>query len=101
MATQPFGGGKHPRQRENAFGPAHPDQPRRGQTESSVEREIGRQPGDRDRKQPSERLGVDQECGADPVEPGEEVAEAETPPGSPRSYRRAPASGGRAIPKPN
>ena len=53
--------------------------PKRG-----VEREIGRQAGDRDRQQPAEGLGIDQEGVADPVKPGEEIAEAEAPAGGRR-----------------
>ena len=90
MAAQPFRAGERGGERQYARRPAHPDQPRRGDAQGGVEREIGRQSGDRDRQQPAEGLGIDQKGVTDPVEAGEKIAEAEAPAGDCRGpWRRS------------
>src|SRR5215475_7946148 len=79
VTTQPLGRGHCCGEGQQTFRSAQPDQASNAKTECGVEREVGWKSRDRDRQEPSECLHVDQEGVADPVEPGEEVSEAETP----------------------
>ena len=93
MAAQPFGDRQRGGEGEDAQRPAHPDSARAAQRRSPV-RAPGRPAGRyRERHQPAEGLGVDQEGVADPVQAGQEKAEAEAPAGD----RRAPASAARSV----
>ena len=79
-------------ERQHARGVAGPDQPRQRKAERGEQREIGRQAEHRERQQPCEGRGIDQEGIADPVQARHEITEAEPPAGpSPPTARRASA----------
>ena len=85
MAAQPFGErSARPRARASASGRASTAARASAKPSAGEDREPGRQRRDRERQQPAEGLGVDQERVADPVEPGDEIAEAEPPAGDRR-----------------
>ena len=81
--------------------PARPEHARERQAEGRVAGHARRQRDDRERQQPAEGLGVDQKGVADPIEPGEEIAEAEPPAGDRRARQSAEAAGRRAIDQPH
>ncbi len=101
VAAQPLGDGEGDREREHARRAARPDQPRQREPQRGKERQAGRQPDDRERQQPAEDLGVDQKRVADPIEAGEEIAEAEPPARGRRRHHAAEAPGGGAIDQPD
>ena len=101
MAAQPFRGGERERERDQPARPARPEQPRQREAEAGVAGHAGRQRDDRERQQPAEGLGVDQECVADPIKTGEEIAEAEPPAGDRRARQSAAAAGRRAVDQPH
>src|SRR5262249_42022415 len=60
----------------------------------------GGQRNDRERQQPAEGLGVDQKRMADPIEAGEEIAEAE-PPADRGGREHSAEAAGRAVDEPD
>src|SRR6202011_5155278 len=79
VPAQPLGGSQRDRERENARWSTHPEKPRERERRGGEQRQIGRQSKDRERDQPGERLGVDQERNPDPIEAGDEITEPEQP----------------------
>ena len=85
-------------------GPRVHSSARQREAEAGVAGHAGRQRDDRERQQPAEDLGIDQKGVADPIEPGEEIAEAEPPAGDRRAGSAAEPAGRRrrrpATPEP-
>ena len=79
VAAQPLGNGERHRQRQDPHRPARPDQRASAEPQRREDRQAGRQRDHRERQQPAEGLGIDQERMADPIETGQEIAEAEPP----------------------
>ena len=101
MAAQPFGRGQRHTEREDAERTPRPQHPRHRHSERSKERKHRRQADDRDREQPAEGRRIDQEGVADPVEAGEEIAEAEPPARRRRDGDAAPAAQSGAVDEPD
>src|SRR5262249_61202803 len=89
------------RQRQPPRSASGPTQYRERNAKRGKQRETGRHQRDRERQQPAERLGVDQERVADPIEPGEEISESEPPARGRCRNEAAPAAGRRPVDEPD
>ncbi len=101
MAAQPFGDRERDCERKDAHGPASPERARQRESGAVKIASPAGKRGDRNRQQPAEGLGIDQEGVADPVEAGEEISEAEEPAGDGGCKNSAEASGGGAVDQPD
>ena len=93
MATQPFTERQHHGEHEDAPGALGPGQAGEAKGEGREDGEEGRQGDDAERHRPGELVGLDQEGGAEPPQPGEEETEAPPPADCKGGPEPAPGTG--------
>jgi hypothetical protein len=104
VAPQPLARRQPEGEGEQAGGAGRPEGTGEREAESRKGGENGRQPEHAERHRPREEVGLDQEGGAEPPEPGHEKAEAPGPAeerGGPQGRRRRAALGEGAVEKPD